>query len=69
MGNILFSSACAIYLHTYLGVKTFFGKHCEKNLFNLNKRLALAALFWCRVSLKGNQYLTAHYLLLRDGRL
>lgn len=68
MENMLFSSACAIYLHTHLGVKVFFGKHCKKKLFNLNKRLTLTVMFWFRICLKGSHYLAAHFLLLRDWR-
>lgn len=69
METISFSSACVIYIHIYSGVKALFGKHWEKKLFNLNKRLTLTILFWFRVSLKGNHYLANHYLLLTDWRL
>lgn len=67
--NILFSPACAIYLHTYFRVKALFVKYYKKKLFNLNKRLTRTFMFLFRVSLKGNLYLAAHYLLLRDCRL
>lgn len=67
MENAIFSSSCAISLHTYLGAKALFGKHCKK-LLNLNKRLTLTVMFWFRVSLKGKHFLAAHYLLFRDWR-
>lgn len=41
--NILFSNVCVIYLHTS------FGKHWEKTLFNLNKRLAQTFVLFCFV--------------------